>query len=84
MNRIALMAVAATAYKAATANALERQQAGCTEEEARWQGASFYQAAMGWGFYLATATRPNNVAQYKKRKEKRRRAEKEMGKRKEK
>lgn len=53
MNRIALMAVAATAYKAATANALEQQQAGCRdEEEARWQGASFYQAAMGWGFFL--------------------------------
>lgn len=39
MNRIALMAVAATAYKAATANALEQQQAGGSEEEGMWQGA---------------------------------------------
>lgn len=41
MNRIALMAVAATAYKAATANALERQQAGSSEEEEATVARSF-------------------------------------------
>lgn len=43
MNRIALMAVAATAYKAATANALEQNSSkqAAVKRKGRWQGASF-------------------------------------------